>query len=212
MNIRSTGMWPEDLDDGLTTISETSLAHLFELRTTTYRGFAFVEKSKGLLEPEMSLTSVKGQEAIRILTQRGFEELVEAIDSSSRDHFLEELIDSVNYFWVLAVLDPDTPLQKIKEVMVDQLLIAEKSQIHYGIDAPNIGHLMVKMGPVFEKLRNRAWMNNPQSQYFDGWPEIARFLSLHLTHVLRCFLNWQEFVKFYIAKDNVLQFRLNSKY
>jgi hypothetical protein len=214
-NIRTSGMFPEVLDEVFDYPSEAAFEELFKLRIRTYQAFAEIEKGKGLLKPVMNLASTHGQEAVRILTQRGLEELAEAYDSIERDHFLEELIDAINYFWVLAIIEGkgNSPLDYIIGEMINDL----NDHVHdwpgnSGLTTRHIGQAVVDLNPVFEKLRHRAWMVNPQNQYFDGYPEITSFLCKNLCLVMDQFKDWSEFVQFYIAKDNVLQFRIQTKY
>lgn len=62
-------------------------------------------------------------------------------------------------------------------------------------------------------LRNRSWMNNSQDAYFTGKPKLIELLC-ELTQLVyqHSFRNFDEFAKYFVAKDRVLQFRLRSKY
>ena len=73
-----------------------SLELMLTWRRETYQGFAELESTRGFLKPSTSLATSYGQEMLRSLLMRYFEELTEALDSESYTHKQEELIDAVN--------------------------------------------------------------------------------------------------------------------
>lgn len=200
-----------------------SVAHLLDLRESTYRGFTELEKDKGFLTPTARFSMPRGQEMIRILLFRCFEELTETQDKVLDPmHFLEEVIDALNYAWALCVLDPS----ECPKAPFVHALHAELSAIPDGTMAPNLESLTEMQGrsralittlflaatDLLALLRNRAWQHQAQSLYWDGFPMLVEFEKTVTRELASFFLSWEHFYKFYVAKDMVLQFRIKSKY
>lgn len=215
MNIKDEAMWPMELPGSVSVPGDFSFVYMLDIRAHTYRGFAEIEEGKGILRPRMSLASSIGQEAFRILFARGLEELWEAKYSQESAHRLEELIDSLNFVWSLLIIDPEHP--PITDLSRDLYHAWQRGRdrISNG-QIPDIEDSILCVfdaaGFVLEKLRNRAWQNNTQSLYFDGWHELRRFVSIHFEEISTWFSSWDEFVRYFLAKDNVLQFRLRTNY
>lgn len=210
MNIHD--FWPKTVPPPLLQPTPEAFLHLLTMRREIFQAFAEIERGKGFLQREMPLASSKGQEAIRILFQRGMEEFLEAYHSKEQDHRLEELIDSINFFWSLAIIDPTAPLPTIARSLSDSATQTKVFAQYKSVLPEVLSSLMLEFHPVFEKMRNRAWMNNPQSLYFDGWQELTDALAAHLSLTLGHFTSWNDFVKYYLAKHYVLDFRIRSNY
>lgn len=209
MNIHDFWLTEEEIPKDLTT---GVVFQLLAMRQQSYTGFARLEEEQGFLSPQTSLATRKGQEMVRILLLRGIEEFLEAIHSDCREHRLEELIDAINYWWSLAIIDSTvdrTPLA----IQLQRGLTEDRHTQPEGWELMNdLQNLLISMHPLFEKLRNRAWQNTAQSTYFDGVPELASFLRFTAAVVVSYFEDWREFYRYYVAKDRVLRFRLRSKY
>jgi hypothetical protein len=67
-------------------------------------------------------------------------------------------------------------------------------------------------GTLADTFRNRAWMEQSQSPYFEGAVIAREVFRKVLVILLRVFESWQEFSSFFQAKDCVLQFRLSTRY
>jgi hypothetical protein len=192
-----------------------------DMRARSYRGFASIEKNKGLLQPEVSLNTPHGQEMLRMLMFRTIEECVESINSRDRDHELEEVIDAYNYLWAMLIIDPVRFKPLELATMLHKTFIDPSSTTnmtwsgHPGgaLDTRDVGEIAEWLaGDVGEVLRNRAWMQNAQDNYFAGI-DVLRIAICRVTYRLyRVFPSWTSFAAMYIAKDAVLQFRLRSNY
>lgn len=177
-----------------------------DLRRETFMGFCKLEQQKGFLAAPTSLATPRGQEMARILMFRTIEEYTEALESVERAHVLEELIDSLNYLWSINVLDPQ----------FSYVPFIEDWDFHYNLQnvptEKNLGRLARVLSQATDKFRNRAWMNNAQDVYFNGQNELASAIELSTTLICENFQSWKEFWSYYVAKNNVLQFRLRTNY
>jgi len=217
MNIRDQAMWPvEDVPEQ----TAEAWTDLLNRRRSTFLGFCELERRKGFLSPPTSLAMPAGQEMARLLMFRCIEEFVESIDSESEDHKLEELIDSLNYAMGLLLLDPEsTP--------VPLYLSDLRHVIWYGSDdsvdeyddewsdppsVEHLAHLTYNLVLVTDQFRNRAWMENAQDVYFAGRDALVRAVIGTIHRLLEYFPDWETFWRFFVAKDNVLQFRLRTGY
>lgn len=215
MNIHQ--FWPQAdlLIDNREHVTENEVRKMLDHRTAVHRGFAELEVRKGVLAPQMDFCSTRGQEGIRILVQRTIEEFMEAYTSEDRAHVLEELVDSINYLWILALIDPNAPRDHMVKAIYDGLNYTNGdwiSSANKRLDIYTIGAFTYAFNGLLEKLRNRAWMHNSQDIYFAGWEDIAFALAVGTRHCRVHFNSWEEFAQYYYAKDLVLQFRLKSKY
>lgn len=214
MNIRDKGMWVEEVPEALRQPTPDAIETLLILRRETYRGFAEIEQSKGFLTPTALLHLPKTQEMVRILFLRGIEESLEAYTSASRDHYLEEMIDAINFWLAVFVLDDRYALPVTAEYFQRGWFMYSGTRTKEAINHQDIvWSILMTMNGVLEKLRNRPWQHNAQSTYFDGAEALGNFAHVLGLNYARVFNgDWNEFVQYYLAKDNVLQFRLRSLY
>lgn len=191
-----------------------SFAKLLAMRMVTYQAFAGIEAQKSFLKPELSLAQAVGQDAIRVLFQRFLEEMTESRDAKTYPHQAEEGIDAINFLWSMLIIDPQAP---IGEIFLEDLVRAwENSESgHYqgcSFSVEDLGIVVADFYPTFNKLRNRSWMSNPQSLYFDGWGELSQSVEFASQVIFGLYEDWDQFLQYYLAKDEVLHFRLESKY
>lgn len=219
MNITHQDMWPQDTDiSHLLKPSPQTLKNLFQLRYETFSGFSKIEQEKGFIQCGSSLSFPKGQEMARILLLRSMEELSEAADSTYPQHFYEELVDALNYAWSIPLLNKkEIPPTFYHLVMASSNSVKREQEavgrlIMTASPETFIGRYMMTAAPLLEKLRNRAWMNNSQSMYFEGWPELTVLTGAATYYVTSQFESWKQFVQYFVAKNNVLQFRLSTNY
>lgn len=200
-----------------------AMMKMLEMRRITYSGFAMLEADKGFLTPTISLHTTKGQEALRLLMFRVIEEVIESVMADERAHALEEAIDAINYLWSMLIVDPKIFQERstasfLALVFTDPIEVMRDSSpglfshIH-SLTNDHVSHIVQWLaGDVGDLLRNRAWMNNSQSIYFEG----SNVLLLSIVRVTRVLYNlfesWDEFAEYYYAKDMVLQFRLRTNY
>lgn len=190
--------------------------HLLSLRATTFQGFCEVEVTKGLLEFPTSLSLARGQDVVRMFTTRAIEELMEAFASTERTHYLEELIDCLNYLMGLLFLEG-----KLAPGMAENIARALHQasheteywgKSHDAVPSHTLWHITKSLARLLEKLRNRSWQHRAQDVVFTGYPELIDVVVRGVTCLLPYFNNWEEFFELFIAKDAVLQFRLRSYY
>lgn len=214
MNIRDAGMFPEGpLPENIAYPRTDSVMSLLETRCRTYQGFAEIEQARGFLTPTAPLHLPKSQEMVRILLLRGIEEALEANSSGTEDHYLEEMIDALNFWLAILVLDPKLSRGPLADSFIFGWMEATARPTEPVHHRDLVWDVLLTMNGVLEKLRNRPWQRNAQSTYYDGIPEIQEFAKqLGLTMCLVFKRDWEMFVRFYLAKDNVLQFRLRSLY
>jgi hypothetical protein len=196
---------------------------ILALRYDTARGFAEIEEQRGFLTKGINLSTTHGQEQVRILFARGVEEYLEALDAKDPKHVREELIDAVNYWLCIAVQDVEFEYSRLSEFLSVTLNPVFNTP-EYSYDFTDGARqamlwtgfktILFAANPLLEKLRNRAWQNSAQSTYFDGRPQLYTFTKIMLREIiLKGFAgSWEDFIAYYIAKDNVLQFRIRSDY
>lgn len=216
MNIRD--FWDEAIPQSMEIPGAEAWQAILACRASTYRGFAKVEEIHGLVNLDIRLDTAPGQDVLRTMTMRGLEEMLESAGSFDPDHRLEELIDALNFFLNLAVMDKTIDLGRLVQDLSSQFYgfgivdplsepLVWTTEINYAlIDA------LTDMAPMLARLRNRSWQNSPQSTFFDGWPETCNFLSSVCYRLLNFFPSWESFVRYFMAKDRVLQFRIKSQY
>lgn len=196
----------EDFMGGLAptpALSTESLQELFRIREETFMGFMAREHEKGIMFAPFDLRTSKGQDVARLFFWRCVEEYGESLTTGKREHRLEELIDAFNYASAAFIgsrlapltLDELQPIWQSKDSSVDIL-----------------GRITLKLSGVTETFRNRSWMENSQSSYFDGLAQYRTSLLFVMGYICSSFKDWDEFWRYFMAKDFVLQFRLKSNY
>lgn len=177
--------------------------YLMDLREATFHGFAEREARKGLVSLPVSLNTAKGQDVVRLYAFRALEEYNEALEASDYDHVLEELIDSFNYWTSIRFIEarpwPNKP----------------SWPVHFGHVRPNLqdlGSMTARIASVMDLFRNRSWMENAQDMYFGGYGQLGQAIDYAVNLIASCFGSFDEFWHYFIAKDNVLQFRLRTNY
>jgi hypothetical protein len=197
------------------TLAESNLdswSYLWSLRKKTWTGFAEIEAKKGIVAPKISLSTSHGQEVTRVLLFRILEEASEALLAEERPHLLEELIDAVNYLMSMFLIDDERPED---DWQLNVLFDTAVQQVDWDseLSIEDLGEITIMLGGVLsDKLRNRAWMNHSQDFYFSGRKLFQTILTETFARLLSPFKNFEEFMKYFIAKDMVLQFRLRSNY
>lgn len=219
MKVTDLGIWPEQIPENLREESAPAWSTLLTIRRRTYQDFAALESSRGFLTPQISLDSTKGQEMVRILLLRGIEELMEAVDSLTTEHYLEEHIDALNFFMVVSIIDPsievDDPAlsHSFHRGWMESSAMMKREYLSRDHHRDFVWTILLSMNGILQKLRNRPWQQNTQSTYFDGLGALSNFnrvLGLSMSMLFRG--SWDDFVHYFLAKDNVLQFRLRTKY
>jgi hypothetical protein len=215
-------VWPSEKMSSPRPGSSYTWWELFVARREIYQGFAELEKDYGFLQPVTSYATSKGQEMVRMIILRGLEELQEALEAEDPAHVKEEIIDALNYFWVLGILDPFLDLRGLCDEFATRFDLIDESPPAGGLDGTKgdsrtlngdaIAFAMRAASPLLESLRNRPWQQHSQSLYFDGFPALCAFLLDITDYLLQFFESWGEFWRYYYAKSEVLRFRLRSNY
>lgn len=190
---------------------------VLSLRERTFKAFCATEKDKGGIDSSYPLFTTQGQNNVRQLFARMVEELFESDESESREHRLEELIDALNFGLSLVFLGDWLTVEQDhwQELLLSAMKVApvkylnENSEFSFPSQLYRLG---LAFSPLLAKLRNRTWQNSSQHPYFSGNLELINAVA-HLYGMVVCnFKDMEEFLAYYIAKDQVLQFRINSRY
>jgi hypothetical protein len=216
---RSVGSSPNDRQD---------IQDLVNRRFATFSGFLAIERSRGLVPPPelLSFSTSRGQDIVRLMLFRGLEELSEAFlavaqagegEDYDQFHFLEELIDAFNYATSIFFLDQKYSTQSVTDFLHEQAAAYpwhENSQEPgVALTHASLGRLTVLLsGSLGDALRNRSWMNGSQDIYFAGHARLREAIGEVFKVIWAEFADWPEFVAFFLAKDEVLKFRLATKY
>lgn len=206
MNIRD--FWPSKVET-TENIPET-WEEILARRNQTFHGFLKVEKVKGLIVPG-SIHMSQTQDMIRILLFRMLEEFGEAIRSDSPEHHKEELIDGLNFLYSIYYLDESL----FTSDELQRALWRATVYNHYfdlALGTLDLGELTLMCSDLGDYLRNRSWMNQAQDMYFNGSEYLLDLFSSITSKIFESFTSFNEFYQYYVAKDNVLQFRITSKY
>ena len=213
MNILDEGMWPGDPAPAR---SAEAWLDLLDRRRATFLAFCDLEREKGFIAPPVSLALPKGQDTARLLMFRAIEEFTEAVNSTSEEHRLEELIDSVCYVMSVLLIDPETFTDVDVLRFADELGTADNIfglETHLSMgDLSTLGQFTYYLATATELFRNRAWMVNVQDMYFAGKQALFDALLIAVKLIQHHFDSWESFWGYYVAKDNVLQFRLRTRY
>lgn len=196
--------WPDHVPEF---VPGESWRELLDLREKTFAGFM---EREAVLEYG-SLSSKVTQDHVRILMARCLEEYVEALDAETEPHVLEELIDSLNYLWSIALVD-NRFYEWFRANTLHPLSIL--SAIHYGqpVRSDHLALVALSLLRVTDLFRNRSWMNNAQDTHFAGYDALYTALIAGTQLIVSQFTDWNEFYRYFVAKDAVLQFRLRSNY
>lgn len=202
-------------------LNRDTIARLVAMRYETFCGFATIEATKGFVKPAVSFSTSQGQEMLRIMLFRVMEEIIESHNAISVNHIQEELIDALNYMLSAIMLDvnlfsQETVTDMFYKACYDFILEYPYKSKNWTCHSPNaseVYHLTKAIcGDLAESFRNRAWMNQTQQTYFHGFPIVVEVFRKFMMIILKSFENWDNFYRMYVAKDMVLQFRLQSKY
>lgn len=196
-------------------IRSLKAADLLILRGHTFYGYCAIETQNGGIDPSISLSLPRGQDQVRLLFARTVEEVLEAYHADDLTHFLEELIDAINFATSLLFL-VDFHREETHD-QANQLLDRALTSARYGtLDRIHIPEMLMQtaraMHPLLESLRNRSWMNHSQHPYFQGHKDLLAAVYHVWINILPFFESQDHFKQFYVAKDRVLQFRLATKY
>jgi len=210
MNIHD--FWP---DHETVTSSEQVWYDMIVRRWNTFSEFASIESRNGYLQPTIRFATAKGQELVRMIMFRVLEEFAESILAKEEAHWKEELIDGLNYLMVIPLLDADIcSMKDLAKICHDQTP-QRSAGLYYNSQwtASVLGHVTTMLaGELADTFRNRAWMNQAQDIYFSGAEVLLDKFATVLYLVVHSFESFDEFWRYFIAKDEVLQFRLRSKY
>ena len=186
-------------------LSDESLTALMRVRAKTFMGFMEREHNKGIMFAPFDLRTPKGQDVARLLFWRTIEEYAESLNSVDIEHRLEELIDSFNYISAALLFaqgfESQLTVDELRPYWIGEVPTYER-----------LGLLALELSNVTETFRNRAWMENSQSNYFDGLQQYRNSILFAMRYCCRAFKDWNEFWRYFMAKDAVLQFRLRSNY
>jgi len=197
-----------------------TIEEMLAARREAFLGFCAVEKDQGGIDPSKDLRTKDGQESARLLFARTIEELGESFESTDRDHQLEELIDALNFALGITWLSPNAT--KLNEDLAKRCAqYFNFTEPFYGQNKREnwdtharwlISQTVVEYGPFLAKLRNRSWQQSTQSPYWLGDTELLEASHGLIHNICRAFDTWQHFSGFFMAKHEVLQFRLRTKY
>lgn len=193
--------------------------NLVDLRAATFQGFAEIEQHNGFIKPTVTFHSARGQDTIRLMGYRVIEELTESARAGdSIEHRLEELIDAFNYLISIPLLDPvtvkrDQLVLELSDEVDHNELIDRWGNLDWFLTDGGYGWIVQELTWVLgDTLRNRAWMNHAQDLYFSSGRPLLNVIGNIGGTIISCFENWEQFYRYYLAKDQVLQFRLRTKY
>lgn len=227
---------PNYPEDQLIESTEVVWALLLSRRLSSFQGFFATEmKNNPSIQQRITFNTAAGQDYARGLLFRVIEEVGEALEANSRDHRYEELIDAVNYLFAVVLMDHKmyTP-EELTRILRNTTLYGPAPvpaslypeggfpvELH---STPLIGWTpqltTAILGEVAyfcstyigNSLRIRSWTAAPQDIYFAGRPMLTVTLTQVLSRILQFFPDFTTFYRYYVAKDDVLKFRLRSKY
>ncbi len=206
MNIRD--FWPTQKE--LFYPDAITWGNILDRREKTFLGFLEVEKEKGFLKPS-SIHLPQTQDMVRILLFRTLEEFSEAIMAEDMKHHKEEIIDALNFLYSIYFLDTSyLERESVMGMLLD--FSREKFFMWDKLDIMDLGNLTYYCGQFGDYLRNRSWMNQPQDLYFNGSAELLMLFRKITVIAFSAFESFDDFYRYYVAKDEVLQFRIRSKY
>ena len=204
--------WLEDSalpEKGLT---KSVFEDMLKRRKKTFHAFAETEATKGFIQPGTPLSTSQGQEMLRLLLFRVIEELAEAQASNEEAHASEELIDALNFLWSLIFIDEqEDDISRLAQRLTMAWAKAGHTQ-HTFVQPHEFCSIVYRMGALADHFRNRPWMKQTQDVYFTGRKDLMELVEDTSRFIFDYFLSWRDFYKYYVAKDEVLQFRIRSNY
>ena len=208
VNINDFWMNKEDVPE----LNIKTIRELIWLRQKVAKGFYQLEYEKGHYPMNPSLSLPKGQDYARLLAFRVLEELSESFDSRDRAHKLEELIDAANYLLNLLMFDNNIVHENQAASILHEVCELQVWGA-YSLDTEALGLITVSLsGKLADTFRNRSWMVNSQANSYQGKEVLIYTVIGTLSYILSEFDSWEEFYQYYRAKNEVLRFRLESKY
>lgn len=191
-------------------------AQLLAERKASFLGFCEVEKGQGGIDPAVDLSMPEGQRNARVLFARCIEEVLEAIEADDEDHFYEELIDALNFGASILYLSGLSPEAEPRVTNALTAGLTEKSIYKSDVGLTKsvtlVGFVAFVFGDFLPKLRNRSWQNSVQHPYFMGEDELTGCVINLWLIIAQRFKSYDHFAEFFMAKDRVLKFRLETKY
>lgn len=211
-------MWPTQEEPFLNTAPQWE--DVFVRRVESHAGFIKIETRRGDYVPH-GLDTPQGQNWLRLQMFKVLEELQESRMSTDPDHAKEELIDAFNYLLSLLLIDRSaTPISRevleIFQRTADHIFfnegLAQPPFFQKFSDAAMLLSTSTFTGELSDSLRSRSWMENDQDSFFRGGVLLLNAVIVVAFEIMQCFKSFDEFIRFYNAKDNVLKFRLETKY
>lgn len=190
---------------------------LLRRRQETSKGFTEIEeKNGGFVRTIAPLSTMRGQEILRIILFRVLEELTESFLADDEKHQHEECVDAFNYLLMATMLDIATGLgiTGISQLAVLLYEAAEEAEWRDEEIGPlDLGMFVAFLaGDLTDTLRNRTWMLNAQDFYFSGQEVFRTAVKNTALKIFETFPSFDNFWRFFVSKDDVLRFRLRSHY
>jgi len=203
--------WPPD--SVVPEYSRAELGKLLQRRFKVSQGFYALERAQGHFPAVVDLAMPDTQDYVRLLAFRFLEEVSESFDSTDEAHRLEELIDAMNYLLNIAQIDA----KYVSEAEVINIMDDVISRNYWGHELMQAVHTYKEVmigitGKLADTLRNRSWMVQAQDLQWAGKEVFLKVFRLAFAAVISEFPNWESFWKYFVAKDDVLNFRLESRY
>lgn len=207
-----------NINDVTVTVPKGNISAFFNdfltRRHDRFTAFCETEKKNGgLVAPHVSLSTVRGQEAFRILSFRIIEEVSESIDAEDVDHKIEEVTDALNYLFSIPFLDLRVVSVEAMVTLAVEKALAPQAFRSTSLDYYDLGYISFLLGmKVGDFLRNRSWTENPQDVYFSGGHALLSAIGDIMSILFTQFKDVEQMKWFLIAKDEVLKFRIQSRY
>lgn len=190
---------------------------LLERRKRTF--FAFWQKERPSWDSERppSWSLPETQEMIRTLLWRAVEELVEGSITNDPVHQKEELIDAWNYVLSLPLVSKEGILYYPELVFRMEHVVLLPWFSPSGFPGPPsfkelTWSLVQHSYEVTDRLRARPWQNQKQT-HPDIWIPMVKIIQEFTHGVMLSFMgSFEQAYEYFVAKDEVLQFRLKTGY
>jgi len=155
--------------------------------------------------PSQNISTSSGQKLIKDFLWRTTEEICEAYEAKDTPaHLKEELIDAIHFIVEGAIISDIGPndLAEIKDI-----LLTEPEDFDADFFYP-----IYKMGLVGNTLKNKTWKQTQVKTdkakfkvlYKEAWVELIR--------LCKCFMTTEEIGEYYLKKNAVNNFRIESEY